>query len=473
MTKASADVVICGAGIAGVAAAYYLAVERGITDVLLVEQGAPLSLTSDKSTECYRNWWPGPGDTMVRFMSRSIDLLEGIARASDNAIRLNRRGYVYATADPEQVDVLRRAGEEAASLGAGPLRVHGRASQGNADARHPAPGAHGPYIPASPHGFDSPLDGADLLLDRELIRAHFPYLAEDVVAVLHARRCGWFSAQQLGMYLLEQARAHGVRLLRGSVVGVDVADGRVRGVRVEREGGEALAIATPCFVNAAGPLAGQVARLLGVELPIFSERHIKIAFNEHLGVVPREAPMLIWADPVRLPWGADERDALADDPDSAWMLGELPPGVHCRPEGHSGGAVLLILWNFHAEPVEPTFPVRAEAYYPELALRGMSVMLPGLARYFDRAPKPYIDGGYYTKTRENRPLIGPLPVEGAYVVGALSGYGLMAACAAGELLASYIAGGALPGYAPALALARYDDPAYQQLLASWGDSGQL
>ena len=123
MTKASADVVICGAGIAGVAAAYYLAVERGITDVLLVEQGAPLSLTSDKSTECYRNWWPGPGDTMVRFMSRSIDLLEGIARASDNAIRLNRRGYVYATADPEQVDVLRRAGEEAASLGAGPLRV--------------------------------------------------------------------------------------------------------------------------------------------------------------------------------------------------------------------------------------------------------------------------------------------------------------------------------------------------------------
>ncbi|HNP74295.1 MAG TPA: FAD-dependent oxidoreductase, partial [Kouleothrix sp.] len=105
MTKASADVVICGAGIAGVAAAYYLAVERGITDVLLVEQGAPLSLTSDKSTECYRNWWPGPGDTMVRFMSRSIDLLEGIARASDNAIRLNRRGYVYATADPAQVDV--------------------------------------------------------------------------------------------------------------------------------------------------------------------------------------------------------------------------------------------------------------------------------------------------------------------------------------------------------------------------------
>jgi glycine/D-amino acid oxidase-like deaminating enzyme len=58
-------------------------------------------------------------------------------------------------------------------------------------------------------------------------------------------------------------------------------------------------------------------------------------------------------------------------------------------------------------------------------------------------------------------------------VGALSGYGLMAACAAGELLAAYIAGAPLPSYAPALALARYGDPAYQQQLAQWGDSGQL
>ena len=41
-----------------------------VTDVM----GAPLSLTSDKSTECYRNWWPGPGDAMVRLMNRSIDL---------------------------------------------------------------------------------------------------------------------------------------------------------------------------------------------------------------------------------------------------------------------------------------------------------------------------------------------------------------------------------------------------------------
>ena len=76
MSAPTADVVICGAGIAGVAAAYHLAVRRGVTDVVLVDERPPLSLTSDKSTECYRNWWPGPGDDMVALMNRSIDLLE-------------------------------------------------------------------------------------------------------------------------------------------------------------------------------------------------------------------------------------------------------------------------------------------------------------------------------------------------------------------------------------------------------------
>jgi glycine/D-amino acid oxidase-like deaminating enzyme len=100
-------------------------------------------------------------------------------------------------------------------------------------------------------------------------------------------------------------------------------------------------------------------------------------------------------------------------------------------------------------------------------------MIPGLEVYFGHMPKPVLDGGYYTKTRENRPLIGPLPVEGAYMIGALSGYGLMAACAAGELLAAHITGSDLPDYAPAFTLERYQDPAYQKLLAAWDQTGQI
>ncbi|MCP4166188.1 MAG: FAD-dependent oxidoreductase [Chloroflexi bacterium] len=88
------EVVICGAGIAGIAAAYHLAVRQGMSDVLLVDARPPMSLTSDKSSEGYRNWWPGSDEAMVRLMNRSIDLLEEFAAESDNRILLNRRAYL-------------------------------------------------------------------------------------------------------------------------------------------------------------------------------------------------------------------------------------------------------------------------------------------------------------------------------------------------------------------------------------------
>src|SRR2546430_9540029 len=106
MGNAAAKIVVCGAGIAGIAAAYQLAVVHGAENVTLVEREHPLSLTSDKSTEAYRNWWPGPDRAMTAFMNRSIDLIEEIARATDNRINLNRRGYLFATADPTRVSVL-------------------------------------------------------------------------------------------------------------------------------------------------------------------------------------------------------------------------------------------------------------------------------------------------------------------------------------------------------------------------------
>ena len=79
---ASQKIVIGGAGIAGIAAAYYLAVEHGQDDVVIVEMSNPLSLTSDKSSEAYRNWWPGPDRAMTAFMNRSIDLISARSPAT-------------------------------------------------------------------------------------------------------------------------------------------------------------------------------------------------------------------------------------------------------------------------------------------------------------------------------------------------------------------------------------------------------
>ena len=455
-----AEVVICGAGIAGIAAAYHLAVEQGVRNVLLVDERPPLSLTSDKSTEAYRNWWPGPDDAMLRFMNRSIDLLEALDDASGHRIRLNRRGYLYATGNPAQVRTLVESARQAAAMGAGPLRVHAG-----------APGEE-PYVPGNAeHWHDQPT-GADLFLDPALIARHFPYLTRDTVAALHARRCGWFSGQQLGVYLLEQAKAHGAQLLAGRVEGVEQAGGRVTGVRVAAEGGN-VTIATPAFVDAAGPLAGEVGRLLRVDLPLFSELHLKMAFEDRLGIIPRDAPLVIWEDEQTLPWSEEERAALAESEETRHLLASFPGGVHFRPEGGPGAETVLLLWAYHLEPLAPRFPIALDPEFPEIVLRGMTTLAPGLAAYLERLPKAYVDGGYYTKTRENRPLIGPLPVAGAYVFAALSGYGLMAACAGGELLAAHVTGAQLPAFAPAFLPSRYDDPTYRQRLEAWGATGQL
>jgi sarcosine oxidase, subunit beta len=132
-----------------------------------------------------------------------------------------------------------------------------------------------------------------------------------------------------------------------------------------------------------------------------------------------------------------------------------------------------MLWEYRTHRLDPTFPVPLDAQYPEIVLRGLATMLPGLRVYFDHLSHPNLDGGYYTRTPENLPLIGPLPVSGAYVIGALSGFGLMAAGAAGELLAAHLLGQPLPVYAPAFDLARYHDPDYLAALEMQEDTGQL
>lgn len=58
-------------------------------------------------------------------------------------------------------------------------------------------------------------------------------------------------------------------------------------------------------------------------------------------------------------------------------------------------------------------------------------------------------------------------------MGAFSGYGIMAACGAAEILAAHISGATLPACASAFHPARYDDPAYLSLLDAWTDTGQL
>ena len=435
------DVVIIGAGIAGVSTAFHLSARHDVHRVVIVDPRPPLTLTSDKSTECYRNWWPNV--SMVGLMNRSIDLLEEMAAETENAFNLKRPGYLYVTTNPETFALMGREAKAISAFGAGQVR------------RHPGDG---------PYGLAN--DGVDLLGPDEL-REHHSYITEEAVGALQIRRAGYFSAQQLGAWMLEQAKANGVRVVAAEATGIGVVDGRVTNVRL----GDGATISTNTLVMAAGPMAKPVAALAGVELPVKSELHIKVAFRDHLRVIPRDAGMFIWADPQRLDWSDEESSAL-EDIGRTDVTGEMPIYCHGRPEGGPDSPYFVGLWEYHRDTIEPTWPLPSDDLYPEVVMKGLSTMIPGLSPYLDGLPEHMVDGGYYTKTEENRPLIGPCGPSGFHVVCGFSGFGVMVASGAGDLAARHIVNAALPGYADDFLLDRYQRPEYIEMIEALG-SGQL
>ena len=385
---------------------------------------------------------------MVQLMNRSIELLDRYAAESGNIFRLNRRGYLYVTGSKETLAGMTVAARRAEAAGAGELRSHSGPGTG-----YTAEGDPG---------------GADLFTSGEALRHHFPFVTARAIGGLHARTAGWLSAQQLGMWMLEQAEEAGAAVVPAAVVGVDVEAGRVRRVTLD----DGSTIPTTAFVNAAGPMLAEVGKLVGVRLPVHSELHAKTVFRDHLGAVPRTAPMIIWADEQKPEWNEDEVELLRDEGRSD-LIGMLPAGCHARPEGEHGSPWVIGLWEYGAREVTPEWPLPLDPMYTEMVLRGLTTMVPNLGRYRDRLPEASVDGGYYTKTIENRPIAGPAGPDGSFVCGALSGFGIMAACAVGELVAQAVAGSAQPEWSRHFDLRRYDDPQYVASLATLGDSGQL
>ena len=76
----------------------------------------------------------------------------------------------------------------------------------------------------------------------------------------------------------------------------------------------------------------ELARLIGVELPIVAERHLKVSFPTRSAAVPRSAPMLIWLDDQHLPWSDDERAALAESEETHGCSANFP-GCPRAPRG--------------------------------------------------------------------------------------------------------------------------------------------
>lgn len=456
MKAQQVDIAVVGAGIVGIACAYYLALSQRRPTVALIDPLAPMSLTSAASGENYRNWWPHP--VMTDFTDYSIDLMETVARQSDNRLHMTRRGYALATRQADPDLLLRQLHEGYGPQGAAKIRVH-------------KAGAPSTYQPAESADWQAAPDGVDVIQDRQLIERCFPSFDREVATVLHIRRAGDISGQQLGSHMLERIRARGGRVIQGRVIAIEQATAFDLTVKGEEA---SSSVRADVVVNAAGPSVAEVAALLGETLPVTNVFQQKIAFEDAQGVISRQMPFAIDLDGQVIDWTDEERALLADDPATKWLTEPMAGAIHCRPDGGERGKWVKLGWAYNKQPTQPAGDLPTDGHFPEIVLRGASRLNPGLRVYYGRLPARLSHyGGYYTMTRENWPLIGPLATRGAYVAGALSGYGTMGACATGALVAAWVLGGTLPDFARSLSLARYDDKALMQGLTAATNTGVL
>lgn len=452
----SCDVIIIGAGIVGIATAHYLKKLSPQTDVVLLDSHQPMALTSAQSGENYRNWWPHP--VMTAFTDRSIDLMETIARETDNRINLTRRGYALATRSPDIDELMAE------------LTV-GYAEAADRQIRIRENGAARDYVAPTDSDWIGAPDGVDVITDRSLIKKTFPTYDQDIATIVHIRRAGSLSGQQLGQHMLEVFKAAGGRQLSGNLVAVDRSNNGEFDLAVHGEPGR---IRAQRIVNAAGPFINTVAEMLGTRLPVVNTLQQKIAFEDTAAIVPRDMPFSIDLDGQLIDWSEDERELLAGEQDFAWLTQEMPGAIHCRPDGGDHGNWIKLGWAINHLDEPPRREPGLSSNFPEIVLRGAARLNPALKCYYGKLPRnTHHYGGYYTLTDENWPLIGEMEVDGTFVVGALSGFGTMAACAAGDLCARWVSGADKPDYSKALSLHRYADAALLAQLRASSSRGIL
>lgn len=246
--------------------------------------------------------------------------------------------------------------------------------------------------------------GAEVvLLTPDELGDRFPWLAVADLGLgsLGVAGEGWFDGYALLAALRRKARSLGVEYVAAEVMDVRVADDRVRSVVLDD--GRTV----PCgrLVNAAGPWAGAVAALAGVELPIEPRRRCVFAFDAP--EPPGDCPLVI--DPT----GAWFR------PDGGSFIGAIPPTAD---EDRAG------------LPLQVDHRLFTERLWPVLAAR-----VPA----FDRLRVSGAWAGYYeVNTVDHNAILGPHPdLANLLFANGFSGHGIQHAPAVGRAIAELVVHG--------------------------------
>jgi sarcosine oxidase subunit beta len=363
----TADVVIIGGGMVGVATAFWLS-RAGLDTVLLEMRDGLSTLTTPNSIECFRAQFTEPA--MAELALPSIDIIENFADVVGlplHDISVRHHGYLFVTDDPAMVDQLKQAVETHHHLGV----------------------------------TDSEF------LDAAEIQARFPYISPNAVAATFRQNDGWFSTHEATQGFAKGSAAR--FLLNTRATGILRDAQGVSGVETNRG-----PIATRLVVNAAGPFAGKIGQMAGLDLPLEPVRRQKV-FIAPKPQIPQNAPLNI----------------------------DLVSEAYWRPE--TGGA--YIAWVDPDEPVgEPSETLPTDWDFPAIVLEKLFRLFPFWEEVAETLGKSdiQISAGQYVYTPDDQPLIGPVPELPGFYLNCGYWAGVMLGPGAGKRIANLVTGALAP-----------------------------
>ncbi|HEV8308515.1 MAG TPA: FAD-binding oxidoreductase [Methylomirabilota bacterium] len=239
----TASVVVIGGGVVGCSIAYHLA-RRGLRDVVVLERETVGSGTTSKAAGGVRAQFPT--ETEIRFSLESRRVFETFKDEFGVDPSYKQIGYLFLVADEadlagfrDRIALQRRFGVDVRLI--------------------------------------TPREA------REIVPALY---VDDLVAAVWGPEDGFAGPAEVTSGFARRARELGARIEEGvEVTGIAVEDGRVRAVRTTQG-----TIATPVAINAAGPAAARIGRLVGLALPVHPRRR-HIFFTEPFPDIPGPVPL--------------------------------------------------------------------------------------------------------------------------------------------------------------------------------------
>ena len=349
---------IIGGAMMGSSAAWWLSREPGFDgSILVVERDFSYEGTSTATTNsCMRQQFSN--ELNIRISQFAADYVRGFTEWFDDPevpeLATDHFGYMYLAADDAFAQTLRANQALQASWGAG---TH--------------------------------------IMTPEEITARYPfYNVDDIVCGSHNTVDeGYFDGGTMFDTWRTQARRNGVEFVQNEVVAIEHAGGRVHAV--ELASGERIGCGS--VVNAAGPRAASVARMVGAELPVEPRKRYSFVF------------------------------AAAEPLERALPLTIDPSGVHVRTDGGYYQAGCAPDVDLAVEPDDHRLDhdIFEDKVWPVLAHR-----IPA----FERIKVVNKWAGHYAyNTLDQNVIVGPHPDISNFVfMNGFSGHGLQQSPAIGR-----------------------------------------